>query len=48
MEAELIEALNRIAAALEAQAEATVLLARATAGEFEDEEASGHASLGDH
>lgn len=38
MEAELIKAMNRIAAALEAQAEATVLLARATAGEFDDED----------
>ena len=31
-------ALNRIADALEKQAEATVLLARATAGEFDDPE----------
>ena len=32
------KALNRIADALERQAEATLLLARATAGEFDEEE----------
>lgn len=39
-EAQIIKALNRIAKAMEAQAEATELLARATAGEFDagDEE----------
>lgn len=38
MEAELMAALNRIAAALESQAEAINLLARATAGEFDEAE----------
>ena len=35
---DVAEALNRIADALERQAEATLLLARATAGEFDEDE----------
>lgn len=46
MESELIKALNRIAAALESQADAILVLAQATAGEIDPEE-TGHASLGD-
>lgn len=41
MERELIEALNRIAEAIQANADATVLLARATAGEFDEQEPEG-------
>lgn len=37
MEAELIAVLNRIADAIQANADATIVLARATAGEFDQE-----------
>lgn len=47
MESEFIQALNRIADAIERNAEATYLLAQATAGEADQEEEQGHTSLSD-
>ena len=46
MEAELIKALNRMAAAMEALAEAIAMQARADAGE-DDDTFGGFTSLGD-
>ena len=47
MDQEVLAVLRRIAKALEAQAEAIELLARATAGEFDPEDGPAPRSLGE-